>query len=335
MQMSELKRSQRFQRNPKLEELLTELRTILEPAERAYLGECIEPEYPVLFVVGAPRSGTTVTVQWLAGSGLVAYASNLLSRFFASPYIGARIQQLLTDPAYSYGNELAIADASDGSFRSTLGKTEGLLEPNEFWYFWRRFIPNEQPEQISADDEARIDVAGFRRGMGAIQKAFEKPFATKGVILQYNLRKLREIFPRCLFVFMQRNGVYNTQSLLEARLKYYGDTSVWYSARPPGYERLLEEDPYTQVAGQVHLTNQSIRRELADLPAANTLPVMYEQFCENPEGLYVPIVEKLADLGYPTDHPYHGPERFEATNQRRLPPEEFARVEAAWAAVAG
>jgi len=274
-------------------------------------------------------------VQWLGATGLVAYPTNLLSRFFASPYVGARIQQLLTDPEYAYGNELSIGNAAAGSFQSTLGKTEGLLEPNEFWYFWRRFIPNDQPEQLSADDEAKIDIAGFRRGMGAIQRALGKPFATKGIILQYNLRKLHEIFPRCLFVFTQRHGAYNTQSFLEARMKYYGDINAWFSVRPPGYEPLLEQDPYTQVAGQIHLTNQSIRRELADLPEANSLAVEYERFCEDPAAVYGQIVAKLAELGHPSDHPYHGPERFEATNRRRLPSDEFARVEAAWGSFAG
>ena len=36
----------------------------------------------VVLVVGGPRSGSTVMMQWLASSGVFAYPSNLLSRFY-------------------------------------------------------------------------------------------------------------------------------------------------------------------------------------------------------------------------------------------------------------
>ena len=51
-----------------------------------------------VFVVGALRSGTTLFTQWLATTGLTAYPTNLLSRFYGAPLVGAKIQQLLTDP---------------------------------------------------------------------------------------------------------------------------------------------------------------------------------------------------------------------------------------------
>jgi len=324
------KRRDRFQRNPKLEELLTELRTILEPAEQAFLVGKLELKYPVMLVIGAPRSGTTILMQWLASTGLIAYPSNLLSRFFASPYVGARIQQLLTDPNFRFGNELAFAGGTDAEFASTLGKTEGLLAPNEFWYFWRRFIPNEQPEQLSPEEEASIDVDGFRRGIAAIQLAFDKPFATKGIILQYNLSKLQEILPRCLFLHTKRDGVFNAQSLVEARRTYYGDIEAWYSARPPGYEELLERDPYVQVAGQIHLTNESIRQQFDDCDDANKLTVAYEEFCANPTRVFSQIVEKLAGLDYQLENQYRGPSHFEAKNTPRVSDEEFERIKAAW-----
>ena len=128
------KRQAEFQRNENLERLLKEINSILEAAEDTILIHYRMPKYPVIFVVGAPRCGSTLVMQWLARTGKFAYPSNLLSRFYGAPYIGAKIQKLITDPEYDFNNELFDFD-NEISFESNLGKTKGALEPNEFWYF--------------------------------------------------------------------------------------------------------------------------------------------------------------------------------------------------------
>ena len=327
-------RQEAFQRNARLEELLAELRSILEPAERAYLKDCTTPTHSVVYVIGAPRSGTTVMMQWLAGSGLVAYPSNLLSRFYASPYLGARIQQLLTDPAYSHRNELADAVSGSSSFQSELGKTQGILEPNEFYYFWRRFIPSDH-EYLPSEKEAEIDGEGFRRGLAAIQRAFPKPFAMKGIALLYNLKILYTIYPNCLFLFIQRHPLYNGQSLLESRLKFYGTKHTWYSAKPPEYKQLRDRDPYTQIAGQVYFTNRSISEQLSQIDARHVLEVSYEEFCAAPARTFQAITAKLCGLGYAADVPYTGPESFTIMNKIRLPADEFQQLRDAYREFSG
>src|SRR4030095_4024262 len=79
-------------------------------------------------------------MQWLANTGVVSYPTNILSRFFGAPVIGAQIQCLLTKPPYNFRNELLDFNSAI-PFESEVGKTRGALSPNEFWYFWRRFLP--------------------------------------------------------------------------------------------------------------------------------------------------------------------------------------------------
>ncbi len=304
------KRTGTFKRNQALEDLLRELNTSLAVAE-ASLQLPKEPTMPVILVVGAPRSGTTVLMQWLATSGHFAVPSNLLSRFYGAPYLGGRIQRLLVDPLFDHQGELADAGAHNVPFRSHVGKTKGMLQPNEFWYFWRRFIPNTDPEWISPEDEARIDVTGFRAGVASIEAAFGKPFATKGIILQYNLRCLLRIFPKLLVIHTRRNAFFNIQSLLKARRDYFGDERVWFSVKPPEYPQLRDLSPVEQVAGQVHFTQQGIDAELALMPEANVLIVDHEAFCADPAAFHARLMAKLAGLGHRMDAPYAGPERFE------------------------
>ena len=53
------------------------------------------PRRPVVFVVGVPRSGTTLTYQVLAATGAFAYPSNVVARFWRRPGHGVRVQRLL------------------------------------------------------------------------------------------------------------------------------------------------------------------------------------------------------------------------------------------------
>ncbi|MBK6343623.1 MAG: hypothetical protein IPF41_13840 [Flavobacteriales bacterium] len=91
-----------------------------------------------------------------------------------------------------------------------------------------------------------IDAAGFRQGIAHIQHAFGKPFAAKGLILQYNLAALHRILGKVLFVHIAREPWRVAHSLLRARLAYYGDEGAWYSAKPPEYLELKKLDPSRQ-----------------------------------------------------------------------------------------
>ncbi len=329
------RRAPTYRRNPDLEALLAELSALLEPVEQGIMARYERPRYPVLFVVGVPRSGSTLLMQWLAQTGYFAYPTNLLSRFYAAPYIGARIQQLLTDPRYSFNDELRDL-ASMPDLISDLGKTRGALSPNEFWYFWRRFIPNAQPRRLTPEEEQQVDGKGLSAELAALEAVFNQPLALKALILQLNLPWLAGFFNQPLFLHITRHPFYTLQSLLLARERYFGDRAGWYSIQPPEYAWLQARDPVEQVAGQVYFTQRGVEAGLAQLPPANVLTIGYERFCAAPGEIFGRIQSHLAALGYPSQGwTYHGPERLTDTNQVRLTPDDAARAQRAYAQFSG
>ncbi|MBK8338981.1 MAG: sulfotransferase [Flavobacteriales bacterium] len=331
--MEHEKRQEVFKRNERLEDLLNELNGVLGGAEsRMDLPK--EPRFPVVFVIGAPRSGTTLLMQWLAATGLFAVPSNLLSRFYGTPYLGGRIQRLLTDPAFNYKDELGDPEQQAVAYESHIGKTKGMLQPNEFWYFWRRFIPNVDPEWITPEQEARIDTAGFRAGVAAIEAAFDRPLATKGIILQYNLAALQRIFPKVLFIHTHRHPFFNIQSLLKARQQYFGEERTWFSVKPKEYQQLKDLDPVQQVAGQVYHTQVGIEVELAGMPR-NALSIAHEDFCSDPAAFYARLKERLAALGHQIPETYTGPARFGVHDKVLVDAARRQAILAAWRAHAG
>ncbi|MDP2834904.1 MAG: sulfotransferase [Pseudomonadota bacterium] len=318
-----------YQRNTSLEGLLGEINRLLEPVEAGVRERFQKPRWPLILVVGAPRSGTTLMTQWLATLGQFAYPTNLLSRFYQAPYVGALIQQMLTDPAYQFRDEFKELSEARASFDSSLGKTSGLLAPNEFWYFWRRFFPYQDVHYLDHDALAQIDSATFLAELAALEAAFDKPLAMKGMIANCNLDYLDALLDRVVFVYTRRQPFYNTQSLLASRRNYSGNLEEWYSFRPREYARLKEMDPYHQVAGQIHYLNQAIETALARMPEERRLLVEYEDFCESPARVYERLRACCQAQGYEMAPDYRGPERFAATDRVTVADEEALRIQAA------
>jgi hypothetical protein len=322
------KRSKQFSRVSDLETLLKELNTNLVDANEKYLEDSSE-QFSKIFVMGPLRSGTTLFTQWLANSGLAAYPTNMLSRFFGAPLVGAKIQQLLTDPRYNFRNE--ILDFNSGvNFSSDNGKTKGALAPNEFWYFWRRFLPFDELDYMPPEElREKANMSGFRDELNALANIFEKPFAMKAMIMNQNIPELDEQFDKALFIHIRRDPIFNIQSALEARKRQYGDINTWYSFKIREFPELKNLDPLESVAGQIAAINRSVEQGISDLHESQKLVVQYEDFCQRPEHYFYEITRRLVEQGDLSESAvpdYRGERRFSNTNAWRL--EEYSLEEA-------
>lgn len=321
-------RTENYARISALEAFLKDLNGNLSSANENYLQDITE-RYSKVFLIGAHRSGSTLFMQWLANTGLVAYPTNLLSRFFGAPLVGAKIQQLLTDPRYNFRDEL-LDFSSDINFRSDNGKTKGALAPNEFWYFWRRFLPFDDLDYMPpAKLRRKSNLTAFRDELNALANIFEKPFALKAMIMNQNISELAEQFEKPLFIWIYRDPIFNIQSALEARKRQYGDIDTWYSFKIREYPYLSSLEPLESVAGQIAAINHAVEEGIANLSDHKKLVVHYEDFCEQPEHYYKEITRKFIEqkCALATDIPeYSGEVSFSNTNVWRL--EEYSREEA-------
>jgi hypothetical protein len=303
-----------------LEKLLSELNSDLLLSEKCLIDANRQTgmRFPLVLVMGPLRSGTTLFTQWLANTNLVSCPTNLLSRFYQAPIIGAKIQLLLTDPRYNFRDELGEFINQVG-YTSENGKTKGVLAPNEFWYFWRRFLAEPQRD-VWSDDELRtsMDSATMLAELAGIMSVFEKPFAAKGMLFNYNIPFLDSIFDKILFVQIKRDPVANVASVLDARKRQLGSEVHWYSFLIPEYEMLRDLSAVEQAAGQVHFINRAVSAGIAQVAEERKLVVQYEDFCNNPEVIFNQITAKL---GEEYDQVYRGPGQFDIsrTNDEIFP----------------
>ncbi len=310
-------RSTSFSRNAALETLLQDLNATLWLSEQACLGEPVPPSHPIILVMGPMRSGTTLFMQWLANTGLVAYPTNLLSRFYQAPIVGAKIQLLLTDPCYNFRNELGEF-IQQSEYRSENGKTQGVLSPNEFWYFWRRFLPDPSRD-VWRDEELRagMDTRTLLAELAGLMAVFQKPFAAKAMLFNYNIPFLDSLFDQALFIQLRRDPIANVASVLDARKRQLGSEAAWYSFKIPEFETLSTLDPITQVAGQVQSIDRAVSAGLATVAEERKLVVDYETFCAEPAAFYHQLLSKLALED--SAGPYTGPARFQLTRGEDMP----------------
>jgi len=315
----EKERAAMFKRNSQLENLLNALNGTLKCAEERILAttSTLGPDHPIVFVMGPLRSGTTLFMQWLANSGVVAYPTNLLSRFYGAPVIGAQIQLLLTDPRFNFRNEILDFN-SPILFDSENGKTKGALAPNEFWYFWRRFLPFKELDWLPDEELLRVVDKGNLVGeLTALTRVFSKPFALKSMILNYNIPFLDAIFKKAIFVQIKRDPATNVASILEARKRQLGSENEWYSFKIPEYPQLSNLDAITQSAGQLHYINKAVTQGMETVEETRKLVVQYEEFCQGPRHVYEQLIQKLEIGGLAKD--YSGPEQFRLTRDHNLP----------------
>lgn len=302
-------RTQENKKDNKLEKILKILNNTLEDDERDLTRHLQRPKYPSVFIIGNARSGSTLVYQLLASTDLFSYPSNIISRFYNAPYIGALIHKVFVD----YDNFGEILGKDSISFNSLLGKTKSAISPHEFWYFWRRFFKFGEIQKLSEEKLGNIDESLFLRELAGLEAAFEKPLLLKAMIINWNLDYLIKLIPNSIFIHIKRDPVYNMQSLYNARLKFFGDVNKWYSFKPPEYEKLINGDVYQQLAGQVYYTNKEISNALGN--TGSLVDIYYKDLVSNPKAFYLKVIEKMMSFGYNVKDEYIGPKKFMNLNK--------------------
>ena len=285
-------RSDGHKKDPALEILLEKLNSVLLEPELNEVKNYEGLRYAPVFIVGNPRSGTTLVYQYLSRSRCFSYPSNIISRFYNAPYIGALVHRIFLD-CDNKGEIFGTAMISD-QFVSKLGKTVGAESPNEFWYFWRRFFKFGEIHKMSERDLEDIDIRVFINELAAFESVFDKPVLMKAMIMNWNLEYLISKIPEAIIVFVKRDPLYNMYSLYQARNEFFGNINEWYSFKPPEYLFLKDKDVYEQLAGQVIFTNNHLENILSTY--SGKIVIQYEDFCKNPENSLDIILEKYPDM---------------------------------------
>lgn len=245
----------------------------LAKRERELYVDC-EIEHPFVFVIGLPRSGTTLLSQVLAYCLDAGYVSNFAARFYLAPVTGLRLGRIL------FGTEKPAAFESD---YARTGDPRGI---HEFGYFWRHWLHKETFADVvrSRELESSMDWEGLRLTLANVQRELGRAYVGKNMLGAYHTTKLCDVLGPVLWVHVERDALDVAVSILDARRKHYDDLSAWWSYVPLEYDRLEGLDHWHQIAGQVHYLERLYDKELGAL-GDRAVRTTYAQMCTDPRGL--------------------------------------------------
>ena len=279
---------------------------ILSSFENIILKYDRKPLYSPLFIIGAPRSGTTLSYQLLANNFNTCYINNVMEKYnkFAC--------------ALSYGQAIINGCNPPGNYSSVYGETVGWNAPSQGRRFWDNFFKTGEQNYIGNDEIDAGTLKKLRNSVLGLQNIFGRPFINKALSLGVRLLPLNEALPESLFMCIHRSRVDVVRSMMKGWNEYEGGNNEWFSVKPLEYKYINSEDLLAKVCGQVYYIEKDIMRDLSIIGDGKCIHVTYDDICENP-GVILNKLEEFYNnnccLG-----------RLERTND---PPEKFTRSKVA------
>jgi hypothetical protein len=240
--------------------------------ERALIRRHYREDLPIVFIVGAPRSGTTLLFQLIARYVSIGYVNNFMARYFMAPVYGA----------VRYRRRFG-AGPGDIPLESHLGVADGPHSPHEFSYFWQFFTDFGERDDLTDSELAAIDWDPLRRELLALAGWFGQPLVLKSInYVDYNIEWIARVLPQSRFIYITRDPRFVVQSILESRIKRYGTDRAWWSVRPRDFASWDDREPLHQVCHQVQDLQRAIAAGLSGLPPSVSHELTYENLVANP-----------------------------------------------------
>lgn len=257
-----------------LRRLAKGLSPLLTPLERQLMGKYSggsdpkDDELQPVFIIGAPRSGSTALYQALTECLDLLYIDNLAALFYRNIYWGMWLSRTV------------FRRRNHGCFLSQQGSTVhcGLHAPAECGDFWYRWLPR-QPHYIPKGYVADRSLQEMSRNIFGIIRRFRLPLLFKNLNAGQRLGMISQIAPNAKFIFIRRDPLYTAQSILDVKRKLGLDERSWWSIMPQNHDRLLSLDGPDMAVAQVYYLERRIMEDRRLFSPEQWMDVRYEDFC--------------------------------------------------------
>ena len=220
-----------------------------------------------IFIIGAPRSGTTILSQVIASSIEVGYVNNLMASFWKIPVVGALLSKKL------------IKNCEVG-YKSNFGQTDSISDIHEFGGFWRRVLNYDDLNQKTSH---HVDWSKLLKSLDDIGGVISKPMLYKVFQLYWHLSEFHNLRKDSKWIWIERDIESNVKSILKLRRSVNGNENDWVSAKPIDCALFDADEPEIQVIAQVVLINRWLESELAKIHEKSWIKVDYDALTTNPE----------------------------------------------------
>jgi len=260
----------------------------LQPVEnylaKKYGDEGIK-KYPPVFIIGAPRCGSTLLYKVLTEWFNFSYFSNFTAKFYKIPICGTLLQKILG------------IKARTGGYNFNYGQVEGLGSPNECGEFWYQWFPRGLHVYVSPTKTPTRVLKELRNEIGGISAVTKRPVIFKNLYNSMRIAPIVEAIPEAVFIVCHRDETDNALSILKGRTKNLHTKDKWWSLPPKEIDYLANLSWDEQIAGQVYYTYQQIEADKNRFGTDRFLEIRYEEFCSDVYSIITIIEEFLSGRG--------------------------------------
>jgi len=227
-------------------------------------------KYQPVFIIGAPRTGSTILYQTLTNQLDVLYIDNLTCRFDKTLFFGF----WLSDKIFQ--------QKAHNCFKSNHGDTSkcGPHAPSECGSFWYRWLPTDR-HFIDYDDITYEMIEEIRKEITTVINYFDKPIVFKNLNAGQRLRLLKKCFPDAKFIFIKREPLFTAQSILKAKRKVGIKDNDFWSVMPKNIKELKKLDSYEQIIKQIFYIEKQIVEDKNLFNENSFLILNYQQLGNN------------------------------------------------------
>lgn len=238
----------------------------------------------IVFIVGAPRTGSTLLYQILTNMLNVGYLSNLSNLFYHSLLSGMML------------HERIFGARPHNNFSSDNGRTRRWIDVNESGKFWYQWYPRDVPK-LTNEILSGIDFSPMVGIIRNIQLKLKKPLVFKNQTSSQRVRSLACLFPDSIFVHVIRDPQLVAGSIIRQRRRFLGSQQKWYSFKPENYEEIKDLDYVEQVVRQIHGVDGMIRSAFDELNTNRCMTVRYENLDKMWPDITREVLKKLSRFG--------------------------------------
>ncbi len=284
---------------------------LLQSSEKKRTSTSGSPIFPVIFILGGSRTGTTLLYQMLAQCLEVSYFNNLSALFPKSPLTASKFFA-------------PLIRKKSGDFKNYFGSVSGFGGPNDGFHIWNRWLGedrNSVPDDISF--EKKMEMRSF---FASWQKSFPKPFLNKNNRNSLCVKWFEEIFEDPVYIEIRRDPLFVVQSLAKSRKLVQGDSNTAWGLKSKNTGD--SDDPLKyldDICEQVVTVENILDDARSKVPEHRYLQIRYVDLCENPTD----IIKRLAEVIGQKYLNHSGLKKlspFKSTNQIKLSSREWKRV---------
>jgi len=256
--------------------LITKIFTYIAPIIRFFEKKKVQKyakktlKHQPIFIIGAPRTGSTILYQTLTNQTDVLYIDNLVGKFYRNLFFG-----------FWLSNKL-FKQKAHNCFSSNHGSTKGLHSPSECGDFWYRWLPKDR-HFIDDNDITDKMVKEIREEISAVINRYDKPLVFKNLNAGQRLRLIVKCFPNAKLIFVKRDPFFTVQSILQAKRKNKIPENQFWGIMPQNVKELKRLDWCPQIVGQVYFLEKQIIQDLSLFSDVSTITVNYTDI----EGDYI------------------------------------------------